>query len=369
MKPNLQTDKKFMMRALNLAQKADGFTAPNPMVGAVLVKNGRILAQDYHKKAGTSHAEALVIAEAGSAARGSTMYINLEPCNHYGKTPPCVDAIISAGIARVVVGVKDPNPNVKGGGIEKLRKAGIQVDLGLLHDKASVLNEKYLYHVTTGKPFVIIKAASTLDGKIATRTGDSQWISTPRARKFAHVLRNSVDAVAVGSGTISKDDPLLTVRLNGKNRITHRVIFDSKLKTNPKAKLFQATENSRIFFMSTDNADKSRRIALEAAGAEIISVKQDHDGYPDINESLAALAERGITSLLVEGGAKLIASFIKSGAVNKLVLVYAPIIIGGRQAVPISEELGIDRLEDAYRLKKYFWKKFGDEMIFMGYFK
>jgi diaminohydroxyphosphoribosylaminopyrimidine deaminase/5-amino-6-(5-phosphoribosylamino)uracil reductase len=369
MNPILQADMRFMSKAINLARKAEGLTSPNPMVGALLVKDGRIIAEDFHKKAGTPHAETLVISCAGPSAKGSTMYVNLEPCNHYGKTPPCVDAIIAAGITRVVVAMKDPNPNVKGGGIEKLKEAGVRVDLGILQERASLLNEKYLYYVTTGMPFVIVKTAVTLDGKIATKKGDSQWISTPRARKFAHLLRNSVDAVAIGSGTMIKDDPLLTVRLGRKNGITHRIIFDSKLRTNAEAKLFSEKENSSIFFITTDKADRTKRNRLEKAGAVIINAKTDQAGYPDIVEASAELARRGITSLLVEGGAKLIASFIKSNCVNKLIIVYAPLLIGGRQAVPLTDELGVEMVSKAYRLKNHRWKKFGDEMIFSGYFK
>lgn len=364
-----KSDIAFMEKAINLARKGEGLTSPNPMVGAVLVKDGKIIAQDYHRKAGSAHAEALVIESAGSSSKGAALFVNLEPCNHFGKTPPCVDAILASGISRVVVAIKDPNPKVKGGGIEKLSASGIKVDVGLLHEKAAQVNEKYLYNVTTGLPFVIIKTAATLDGKIATKTGDSQWITTPKARKFAHLLRNSVDAVAIGSGTVIKDDPLLTVRLASKKTWTHRIIFDSLLKTSPDAKLFSEIKSSKLFFITTAKADNRQRERLVEHGAQIIEVVSDEDGHPAIEDALKALSASGVASILVEGGAGLIASFIKSGYANKLIVVYSPKLIGGKQAVPISEELGVNRLNDAYSLEKPCWQKFGEEMIFSGYFK
>jgi diaminohydroxyphosphoribosylaminopyrimidine deaminase/5-amino-6-(5-phosphoribosylamino)uracil reductase len=364
-----KTDIQYMSKAINLALKGEGMTSPNPMVGAVLVKNGVIVGRDYHKKAGQAHAETLAIAAAGEAAAGSTLYVNLEPCNHYGKTPPCTDAIISAGITRVVVAMHDPNPRVKGGGIERLKEAGIKTDVGILKDKASILNEKYLYHTSTGMPFVIIKVAATLDGKLATKKGDSQWISSPKARKLAHFLRKSVDAVAIGSGTALKDDPLLTVRLGHDDFFSHRIVFDTDLKINPGARIFSEKDSGKIFIIASKKSNGGKRKQLENAGAKIIQINTDMDGYPNIKEALLELAKEGITSILVEGGARLIASFIKSGMANKLIIVYAPMIIGGRPAVPMVDELGIESLKDAIILKNHSWRKFDSEMIFAGYFK
>jgi len=364
-----KTDIQFMSKAINLARKGEGITSPNPMVGAVLVKNGVVVGRDYHKKAGQAHAETLAIAAAGETAAGSTLYVNLEPCNHYGKTPPCTDAIISAGITRVVVAMRDPNPRVKGSGIERLKEAGIKTDVGILQEKATILNEKYLYHASTGLPFVIIKVASTLDGKLATKTGDSQWISSPKARKLAHLLRKSVDAVAIGSGTALKDDPLLTVRLGREDFYSHRIIFDTGLKVNPCSRIFLEKDRGRIFIITLKKSDLDKRKLLESAGVTVIGVNADEKGFPDIKEALLKLAEESITSILVEGGARLIASFVKSGMANKLIIVYAPMIIGGRSAVPMVDELGIEGLREACILKNHFWQRFGGEMIFTGYFK
>jgi diaminohydroxyphosphoribosylaminopyrimidine deaminase/5-amino-6-(5-phosphoribosylamino)uracil reductase len=364
-----KTDSQFMLKALNLARKGEGMTSPNPMVGAVLVKNGIVVGQDYHKKAGQAHAETLAIAAAGDSAAGSTLYVNLEPCNHHGKTPPCTDAIISSGISQVVVAMRDPNPRVKGGGIERLKEAGIKTNVGILKDKASILNEKYLYNTSTGMPFVIIKVAATLDGKLATKTGDSQWISSPQARKLAHFLRKSVDAVAIGSGTALKDDPLLTVRLGRDDFFSHRIVFDTNLKINPSARIFSEKDSGKIFIITSKKSNIEKRKQIESVGAEVIQINTDLDGYPNIKEALLELAKEGITSILVEGGATLISSFIKSGMANKLIIVYAPMIIGGRPAVPMVDELGIESLKDAVILKNHSWRKFGSEMIFTGYFK
>jgi len=369
MNSSSKTDIRFMSKAIDLARKGEGMTSPNPMVGAVLVKDGIIVGQDYHRKAGQAHAETLAIDAVGGAARDATLYVNLEPCNHYGKTPPCTDAIIAAGITRVVVAIRDPNRRVKGSGIERLMEAGINTEVGILQDKATILNEKYLYHTSTGVPFVIIKVAATLDGKLATKTGDSQWISSPRARKFAHLLRKSVDAVAIGSGTALKDDPLLTVRLGREDFFSHRIIFDTGLKVNPCARIFLEKDRGRIFIITLKKSDLEKRKLLESAGVTVIGVNADEKGFPDIKEALLKLSEEGITSILVEGGARLIASFVKSGMANKLIIVYAPMIIGGRSAVPMVDELGIESLKDALILKKQSWQKFGGEMIFTGYFK
>lgn len=358
-----------MAKAISLARKGEGFTSPNPMVGAVLVKDGIIIGQDYHKKAGLAHAESLAIAKAGSAAKGATLYVNLEPCNHFGKTPPCTEAIISAGIRRVVAAMRDPNPQVKGGGIERLNAAGIETEVGVLQEKAAELNEQYLYNKTTGLPFVIIKVAATLDGKIATRTGDSKWISSPKAREFAHHLRHSVDAVAIGSGTVQKDNPQLTVRLENNQYFSHRVIFDSSLRISPDARIYREKDHGKLYVVTSEKTDDAKAILLESIGVTIIRVGNDKNGFPDIKESLRKLGGEGITSILVEGGAKFISSFIKSGMANKLVAVYAPMIIGGREAVPMIDDLGIESISNAITLKKNSWRKFGEEIIFTGYFK
>src|SRR3990170_1760168 len=316
---------RFMRLAIKLAEKGFGRTSPNPVVGSVVVKNGKIIGRGYHQDAGLPHAEVNALQDAGKKAQGSTLYVTLEPCAHFGRTSPCVTAIIKAGVKKVVIGSIDPNPKVRGKGIRTLEKNKIEVIKDVLRDECLSLNEAYVKYITKKTPFVILKLATTLDGKIATSIGDSKWITSLESRRYAHRLRSLVDCVMVGSGTILKDDPALTVRLiKGKNPA--RAILDSGLRIPVKAKIF-ASHNERVFIFTSANANKNKIRLLEEKGAEVIKVNQSKDGL-SIKGVLRELGKRGVTSVLIEGGARVAASALKEGAVDKAIFIVAPKIIG-----------------------------------------
>ena len=301
---------RYMMRSLRLAEKAKGRTSPNPMVGAVLVKGKRIIAEDYHRRAGTPHAEALVLKHAGKKAAGSTMYVTLEPCCHTRKrTPPCTSAIRQAGVKRVVVAMTDPNPEVSGKGLKKLKDAGIDVVFGILEEKARSLNAAYIKYITTGKPYVILKTARTLDGKIATSSGESKWITGEKARRLVHRTRGSVDAVLTGIGTVVADDPQLTCRERGfRNPV--RVVIDPSLRISPRARVFD-TPPDTIIVTKTRN-DKSS--ALDKSGIKLIHYK----GGLKLYWLMKRLAEMEMMSVLIEGGSTLNAHALNDGIVDKV---------------------------------------------------
>ncbi len=364
-----QTDLKYIDEALKLACLGDGLVSPNPVVGAVIVKDGKIAGKGYHKKAGEAHAEVLALREAGENARDATLYVSLEPCNHQGRTPPCTEAIIKAGIKRVVFAIKDPNPNVTGNGNETLIANGIETSFGLRKEEAEQLNEKYIYNTTTGLPFVTLKMGVSLDGKIATSSGNSQWITSQDARIFAHHLRKSSDAVAVGSGTLKKDNPRLTVRLEDENSnyVTDRIVFSSTLSFSKESKFFDHTPGTRSLIVTSTGASKEKIKEFEEVGAMVITTDVDED-VPDVIQAVKELFKRGIHSILIEGGGKLAASFIKARMVNKAVFVLAPMLIGGC-GTPMIGDLGIDDLREAPKFKNVKWNQLGNEMIFTGYLK
>jgi diaminohydroxyphosphoribosylaminopyrimidine deaminase/5-amino-6-(5-phosphoribosylamino)uracil reductase len=360
-------DKKYMRMALELAGKGEGKVSPNPMVGAVVAKKNTIISTGYHAKAGESHAEVLALEKAGKAAEGATLYLTLEPCCHYGKTPPCTKRIIRSGIKRVVIALKDPNPLVNGKGIEELKKAGIAVDVGLLKEEAAVLNEVFLKYITAGRPFVALKAAITLDGKIATASGESRWITGESARKYGHKLRSLSDAVMVGIGTILKDNPLLTVRKGiekGKNPI--RIIVDSKGKIPLDSRVFNSTEkartNAKTIVALTELASPERRAAIRKSGGEILPVR-NQNGQVDLEHLMKELGKKEITSVLLEGGSLLNASFLKRKLVDKIYLFIAPKIIGGNKAISFIGGSGIESLEKAYRLTPARVRKLGEDIL------
>lgn len=345
----------FMRRALRLAKRAEGRTSPNPMVGAVLVKSGRIIAEDYHKKAGTPHAEALAIERAGRSAKGSTLYVSLEPCRHTGKlTPPCTNAIIDAGIKRVVVAMKDPNPKVSGKGVKELKAAGIDVEVGLLEDVAMALNEPYIKYITTKRPFVILKVAMTLDGKIADPFGHSKWITGNRARLLVHKLRSRVDAVLTAIGTVKADDPLLTSRIKrGKNPL--RVLIDPNLETPPTAKILKTPPETIVVTRVQNNALKSP--------IKTILFKEKLN----LSWLMGRLGEMGVMSVLIEGGASLNAHALNDGIVDKVMFFIAPRIIGGRDSYPAVGGSLFRRLKEAYRVKDMKVKRVGGDILVEGY--
>lgn len=332
------TDEVYMRRALELAEKGRGRTSPNPMVGAVVVKSGRILAEGFHRRAGGPHAEAVALKKAGSRAEGATLYLNLEPCSHLDKrTPPCAPLIINRRIRRIVIAMRDPNPRVNGKGIAQLRQAGVRVVEGVMKREALRLNEVYIKYLTTGKPFVVSKTAMSLDGKIANARGSTTWITGEKARREAHRLRDRSDAILVGVQTVLTDNPRLTTRLPGmKARDAHRVILDSTLKIPPTARLLTQKSIAKTIIATTRRALRKKIRALEQAGATVWVIK-DQDGRVSLPELMSRLGDMGVASVLIEGGGELNASAFRSGIVDKLVWFIAPKIIGRNDAVAVIE--------------------------------
>lgn len=356
-------DEDYMHRALELAK--GGFTSPNPMVGCVIVKDGRIIAEGYHRRAGLPHAEAEALRKlAKGAAKGATMYVTLEPCCHYGRTPPCTDAIIKAGVKRVVAAMKDPNPLVAGKGTQTLQKAGVRVDIGLLRGEADRLNEPYVHYMKTGTPFTTLKAAMSLDGKIATASGESRWITGEKTRKSVHELRARVDAVLVGVGTVLKDDPRLTCRIKG-GRNPLRIIADSHLKIPLNARVL-SDQNAVV--ATTKKHGKQKKRQLEKKGVNVWVIK-DQNGRVDLKDLTQVLGEVGVTTLLIEGGGEINAAALKAKIVNKVMFYIAPKIIGGRDAKTPVEGDGVRKLEEAFHLTDVSTETVGDDILITAYVK
>jgi diaminohydroxyphosphoribosylaminopyrimidine deaminase/5-amino-6-(5-phosphoribosylamino)uracil reductase len=331
-------DETYMRRALALAGRRAGRTSPNPMVGAVIVKSGRVIAEGYHRRAGGPHAEAIALKKAGPKASGATLYLNLEPCCHLDKrTPPCVPLIIKSRIKRIVISMRDPNPKVSGKGIALLRRAGIQVTEKILRREALRLNETYIKFITTGRPFVISKAALSLDGKIASSKASTTWITGGKARQKAHRLRDRSDAVLIGIGTVLTDDPRLTTRLpGGKGRDAHRIVVDSTLKIPLTAQLLTQRSKAKTIIATTRRAHPDKIHSLEQAGATVLIIK-DQEGRVDLSELMTEIVRIGITSVLIEGGGEINASAFRSGIVDKLIWFIAPKLIGRKDAVSVLE--------------------------------
>ena len=357
-------DEKWMKRALRLAERGGGRTSPNPMVGAVLVKKGRVVGEGYHAKAGEAHAEIVALRQAGEKARAGVLFLNLEPCTHYGKTPPCAPQIIKAGVKCVVIGMEDPNPLVKGKGIEALRKSGLDVKVGVLEKECRKLNEAFRKYILKKEPFVMLKAAVTLDGKIATRNGDSKWISGEASRRFVHRLRNQVDAVLVGIGTVLKDDPQLTARLKG-GRDPYRIILDSGLKISEEAKVFEYSP-SKVVLATTASAPQEKIERFERRGVRVLVV-DSKEGKVHLKSCLSKLGEIGIMSLLVEGGGQVNGAFLDEGLIDKFLLFLSPKLIGDPQALGIFGGRGRFNLEEAIPLKEVKTKRIGEDILVEGY--
>ena len=360
----MHSDEYFMKMALALAKKAEGLTNPNPLVGAVLVKNGKVLARGYHKKAGSFHAEIEALDKAGKRAMGSTLYVTLEPCVHYGKTPPCVDRIIDDGVKRVVIGARDPNPVNKGKGIKRLRSKGIDVVSGLLQKKARGLNRVFNLYITQKRPYVSIKAAQSLDGKIATFAGHSKWITNSSSRRFVHRLRNRVDAVLVGVNTVIKDDPRLSARIGNSKKQPIKIILDSTLKTPLKSRLLKGREKD-VIVAATVLAPKERIKRFKRAGIDVAFFKEDN-GTVDIRSLLKFLAKREISHILVEGGGTVIASFLDKGFADELFIFISPKIIGGKDALTSVEGRGARLVSGAIKLKDIELKRFDEDILVHG---
>ncbi|MGB5217836.1 MAG: bifunctional diaminohydroxyphosphoribosylaminopyrimidine deaminase/5-amino-6-(5-phosphoribosylamino)uracil reductase RibD [Smithella sp.] len=353
-------DEYYMKLALKLAGKGRGYVSPNPLVGAVIVKNGGVIGKGYHQRFGGNHAEINAIRNAGSAVKGSTLYVTLEPCCHEGKTPPCVNAIIENKIARVVIGIIDSNPLVCREGIGCLQTNGIKVTTGVLEEECRRLNETFFHFMETGMPFVTIKYAQSIDGRIATVTGHSQWISSPASLKFAHQLRAEHDAILVGRGTVEQDNPELTVRLvRGRNPL--RVIVDSQLNVSLKAKIFQNTLQAPTLIVTVKNNKDPRFKKFSRYGAEILTVDADRNGQVDLKKLFKILGERKISSVMIEGGAQIITAVLKNNLADRLVTVIAPKIIG--KGIEAVGDLNIKNLASAKKLLMREILKSGDDII------
>lgn len=359
----------YLRRCLVLARRAEGATSPNPMVGAVVVKGDRIVAEAYHRRAGAAHAEAEALLRAGKAAGGATLYVNLEPCCHHGRTPPCVDAILAAGVRRVVASHVDPFPLVKGRGFAALRRAGVEVIVGPLRREAMRLNERYLTCVTRGRPFVIVKAAMSLDGRIATSSGESRWISSTASRAIAHRRRATCDAIMVGINTARADDPLLTVRKGRVTRQPLRVVIDSRLRLGSTARMLRSLrrgEGGPVLVYAGRGASIARAERLVSAGAEVM-VQAKASGRVNLRAVLEDLASRGVASILIEGGGELIGSALESGLVDRLCCFIAPLIVGGKGAVPLVGGRGAARLRQAIGLGGMQVRRVGPDLLVEAY--
>jgi diaminohydroxyphosphoribosylaminopyrimidine deaminase/5-amino-6-(5-phosphoribosylamino)uracil reductase len=357
-------DSKFMRLALAIAARGQGLTTPNPMVGAVIVKRGQVISQGYHRRAGGRHAEIEALVKAGSQARGATLYVTLEPCCHIGRTGPCTDKIISAGIRRVVLANTDPDPRVRGRGARVLRDAGIRITSGVLADEARMLNEAHYHFHTTHRPFVTVKFAQSLDGRVATATGDSRWISGPGALDYAHQLRAQSCAVAVGSGTVIADNPALTVRrVHGAQPF--RVILSSSLEFGSDRKLVKEPVRFPTIVVTTRSAVRRVAKARWARNVMFLEVKSAGRGKLDLREFLRKMASFNIKSILVEGGPTLITSFLKAGLSDKVIIITSPILAG--RGIESIGDLGIKRISDSLKLDRVRLQAIGRDFVFTGY--
>jgi diaminohydroxyphosphoribosylaminopyrimidine deaminase / 5-amino-6-(5-phosphoribosylamino)uracil reductase len=358
-------DERFMRRTLELAAKALGRTSPNPVVGAVIVRNGRIIGEGFHRRAGLPHAEREALRRITETARGATIYVNLEPCSHYGRTPPCADALIEAGIKRVVVGMVDPNPLVQGRGLRRLRRAGIAVATGVLREECERLNEDFVCFIRTGRPFVTLKLAASLDGRIAAASGDSQWISGEQSRRVVHELRNRVDAILVGAETVRNDDPRLTCRMRG-GRDPLRVVLDGRLSIMPSARVCtQPSTAPTLIATSEDHGRGEKQAQLEAQGVQVVCLPGKNGQVP-LRPLLVELGRRGHKSVLIEGGGRIAAAALREGVVDKVLFFYAPLLLGGEGRAMIGP-LGIDRVAAGQKLHTITVERIGKDILVAAY--
>jgi diaminohydroxyphosphoribosylaminopyrimidine deaminase/5-amino-6-(5-phosphoribosylamino)uracil reductase len=361
----LNSAEKFMARALELARRGEGRTRPNPAVGAVLVRDGRVVGEGYHPQAGQPHAEIYALRQAGEDARGADLYVTLEPCSHQGRTGPCADAVVAAGIVRVFIGTSDPNPLVRGKGIARLRESGIEVRLGILEKECRRIIAPFAKHVTTGLPFVLLKAAMTLDGKTATSTGQSQWISNPSSREYVHRLRDRVDAIMVGIGTVLKDNPRLTTRLPQGGRDADRVVVDARLELPEDAAVLETVSPAPTIIATTRLAPADKVTRLEDRGIQVIQVAEI-DGRMDLPALMRELGNLGVQSILLEGGAGLNAAALEAGIIDRLMIFVAPMIFGGSDGKGIFSGRGVTSLQEALRLSDIRVQRFEDDILIEG---
>ena len=358
-------DVRSMQAALALARRGLGTVWPNPAVGCVIVKEGRVVGRGWTQPGGRPHGETEALRRAGEGAVGATAYVSLEPCCHWGQTPPCVDALIAAGIRRVVVPLEDPDPRVAGGGLRRLHEAGLEVETGLCAAEAAEVNAGFFSRLRLGRPLVTLKLGTSLDGRIATASGESQWITGPPARERAHALRAAHDAIMVGTGTALADDPQLTCRLPGlAQRSPVRVVIDRHLRMSPTMQLVASAREVPTWVLTSLSADPLRRRALADGGVTVIEIDGDSNGDIDLASALAALGERGITRLLVEGGGRLAAALVRARLVDRLIWAHAPLLIGN-DGVPAIADLGLEVLADAPRFERLSTEIVGNDVLTM----
>lgn len=354
-------DIDFMEQALDLARKGVGKTSPNPAVGCVIVKKGNVIGEGWHKKCGGSHAEIFALREAGENAFGATMYVTLEPCSHQGRTPPCVDQVIVSGVKRVVIAIKDPNPNVRGLSIKKMQWVGIDVEVGILEKEAKKLNRAFFKWITKGVPFVTVKTAQTLDGKIAAANGHSRWITSEQTRKYTHQQRNQFDAILVGINTALKDNPVLNPTL--KSKPWTKIVLDSQLRIPLKMKLFK---DFNTIVATTRNAPAKKIEMLENKGVRVIVCPSSKNGKVNIRTLLKELGKIGITNVLIEGGAKMVGVALKEKVVDRMITVISPKIIGDQNALSSVQGLNIVNVNKSVELDVEEVRQVGGDWIFEG---
>lgn len=364
----MKNHEKYMRLALELAMKAKGRTSPNPLVGAVLVKNKRIIAKGYHRSAGGPHAEIYAIKNAGKKSKNATLYVTLEPCSHYGRTPPCVDEIIKSKIKEVVVAMPDPNPVNNGRCLRLLKKHGIKVALGVLRKEAEKINKPFVKYITKGMPFITVKAAQSLDGRIATRTGDSKWITSSSSREHSRRERCLYDGIMAGVSTVIKDNPLLSSK-SKNNKFPVKIIVDSNLRTSLNARIFSRQSPAAVIIAVGNKIKNKNKIdKMRSKGATILFINQTIRGL-DLKDLLIKLARHEITNILVEGGGKLIGSLFDAKLVDRVLFFIAPKIIGGEDAINSVGARGVKNVADSFRLKDVDIKKFDDDILIAGSIK
>lgn len=361
----LKTDEYYMSLALQLAQTAKGKTNPNPLVGAVIVKDGMIVGTGLHRKAGEPHAEVHAFRMAGEHAKGATLYVTLEPCSHYGKTPPCAELVKESGVSRVVIAMKDPNPLVAGRGIKLLEEAGMAVEVGVLEEEARKINERFIHNMVQKRPFVIAKTAMTLDGKLAAYNGHSKWVTGEEARQKVHYLRNEVDGILVGIGTVLADDPQLTTRIpeGGKNPV--RIILDSRLRTPLEAQITDCRE-AQTWIFAMEGADEEKKALLREKGVQVFSAPYDENGL-DLCYVLQTLYEKGITDILLEGGSEVNTAFLRAGLIDKFLIYVAPKILGGRHSLTPFTGPDVESMDEAVKVEFAAFEKIGDDLLITAY--
>lgn len=361
-------DISYLEMAYGLAEKARGRASPNPLVGAVIVREDSIVGYGFHEAAGKPHAEIIALQQAGSLSRNATAYITLEPCVHWGRTPPCVDSLLQAQLKRVVVSSLDPNPLIFKKGIQKMKEAGIDVSVGLLEEKNRHLNEAYLKYITQKKPFVALKASLSLDGKMATKRLDSKWISSPKTREYVHLLRGEYDALLVGIQTLLHDDPRLTIRHpHWKGKKISRIILDSRLRFPLRARILSTLPQGKILVFTLKGASPRKKEVLQKKGVEVISLPGSASRI-DLKEVLLWLGKREIISLLIEGGSQVLTSIIEERLADKVFLTFSPKLIGGKSSPSFLEGEGVKFVRDSLSLKKMNYFQIDEDVIVEGYF-